>query len=215
MNCVQFERGLSEYLEGTYTSEQQAHVNSCSTCSGLLADLNYISAEAASLRELHEPSPIVWNALEAQLRREGLIRENPVTAFPSFDFFRRWRTAWLVPAAAALVIVAGIKLYQPGKAGDTSPVSHEAVKQGPASPARATSPSVSAEDRELLRMVASRPPAQQASYKAGLDQANAFIRDAEQWAKENPHDVDAQQMLIDAYQQKEMFFTLASDRGGE
>jgi hypothetical protein len=212
MNCVQFERGLPDYLEGNHTSDLQAHLNSCPACSGLLADLNVISSQARSLQEFEEPSPRVWNSLEAQLRHEGLIRNAPVAQPRLFAFLSRWRTAWLVPAAAVLVIVAGIKLYQPGRAGDTNPVSHEAVKQAPKP---ATPPVISDEDREILRMVASRPPAQQASYRAGLEQANDFIRDAEQWAKENPNDGDAQQMLINAYQQKEMLFTLVSDGSGD
>jgi hypothetical protein len=215
MNCVQFESGLSDYLEGIHTSEQQVHLNSCSACSGMLADLNFISSQAASLREFDEPSPRVWNGLEIQLRREGLIRETPAARPSTIEFFRRWRTAWLVPAAAALVIVAGVKLYQPNKAGDTSPVSHQVAKQIPSPQVHAPSSVISVEDKEILSMVASRPPAQQASYKHGLEQANAFIRDAEQMTKDDPNDEEAQQMLVNAYQQKQMLFTLASDRGGE
>ena len=120
MNCLQFENALSDYLEGSRTSEQQAHLSSCSACSSLLADLNLISAEAFSLRELNEPNPKIWNAIEAQLRREGLIRRPSRPLLP--DFFRRWRSAWLVPVAAALVIAAGIKLYHPAKIGDNQPV---------------------------------------------------------------------------------------------
>jgi len=126
MNCLQFENALSDYLEGDGTSEQRAHLNSCSTCSSMLADLNLISSEASSLRELDGPSPKVWNSLEAQLRREGLIRQPSRPSQP--DFFRRWRTAWLVPVAAALLIAAGIKLYQPAKIGDSQPVAKEQIK---------------------------------------------------------------------------------------
>src|SRR4051794_5006747 len=107
MNCLQFENGLSDYLEGDSTSEQRAHLNSCSACSGLLADLSLISAEASSLRDLDEPSVRIWNSLEAQLRKEGLIREP--SRLPQPGFFHRWRAAWLVPVAAALLIAAGIK----------------------------------------------------------------------------------------------------------
>src|ERR1700688_1862626 len=98
MNCLQFENTLSDYLEGARSSEQQAHLSSCSACSSLLADLNLISAEALSLRELDGPAPHVWNALEAQLRREGLIRQPSRPSLP--DFLVRWKTAWLVPVAA-------------------------------------------------------------------------------------------------------------------
>jgi hypothetical protein len=209
MNCLQFERGLPDYLEGSHTSEHQAHLNSCSSCSDLLADLNFISSEASSLQSLDEPSPKVWNHLEATLRREGLIRQ-PLVSRPSLvDFFFRWRSAWLVPVAAALIVVVGIKLYHPPKAGDNAPI---AKQTAPPKPAVRTPTRVSDEDREILGRVASRPPAQQASYRADLDAANSFIRDAEESVKSDPNDVYMQQMLVDAYHQKQMLYDLAVDR---
>ena len=209
MNCLQFERGLPDYLEGGHSSEHQAHLNSCSSCSDLLADLNFISSQASSLRSLDEPSPKVWSRLEATLRQEGLIRQPPVANPSLVDFFSRWRSAWLVPVAAALMIVAGIKLYRPPKAGDNAPI---AKQTAPAKPAVRTPESVSDEDIEILSRVAARPPAQQASYRADLDAANSFIRDAEQSVKSDPNDVYMQQMLVDAYHQKQMLYDLAADR---
>jgi hypothetical protein len=207
MNCGEFERILVDYLEGFHSSEQQAHVDSCSACSGLVADLQLISSQAVSLQGTEEPSPRVWNALEIQLRREGLIRPlQPSRPSPS-GFFFGWRRAWLVPVAAALAIAAGIKLYQPARVGDSGTV----AKQAGVTPA-VTTPVVSPEDRESLNQVASRPPAQQASYKSNLDDANAFIRDAEQSVKNDPNDVYAQRMLVNAYQQKQMLYDLAVDR---
>jgi len=209
MNCVQFERGLPDYLEGGHTSEHQAHLNSCSSCSGLLADLNFISSQASSLQALEEPSPRVWNQLEATLRREGLIRPPIVAHSPLVDFFSRWRPYCLKTIAAALIIAAGIKLYHPPKAGDNAPI---AKQTAPPKPAAHTPAVVSNEDREILSRVASRPPAQQASYRADLDAANSFIRDVEASVKSDPNDVYLQQMLVDAYQQKQMLYDLAVDR---
>jgi hypothetical protein len=204
MNCLQFEHTLPEYLEGARSSEQQAHLSSCSTCSNLLADLDYISAQAASLQELQDPSPRVWNVLEAQLRREGLIRQPARPTQPNFFF--RWRTAWLVPAAAALVIAAGIKLYHPTRAGDNQPVAKVTAPSAPA-----PQPAVSAEDKDMLKTVASRPPAQVAAYRNDLDQANAFIRDAQDALRNDPNDVYSQQLLMNAYEQKQMLYHLAVD----
>jgi hypothetical protein len=207
MNCLQFESHLSDYLEGATTSEQQAHLNSCSACSGLLADLHLISAEAMSLRESYEPGPRVWESLEFQLRQEGLIRE---PSRPSLrEFFHRWRAAWLVPVAAALLIAAGIKLYQPARIGDNQPV----AKQQPA--ATPVMPAVSAEDRDIMTAVASRPPAQVAAYRNDLAQANAFIRDAQAMVKSDPNDFYSQQLLINAYEQKQMVYRLAVDQDNE
>jgi hypothetical protein len=207
MNCLQFENALSDYLEGESTSEQRAHLSSCSACSGLLADLNLISSEASSLRELEGPSDNVWNLLEAQLRREGLIKQPSRPLQP--DFFHRWRTAWLVPVAAALLIAAGIKLYQPPKIGDNQPV---AKQRTPAAP---VVPVVSAEDKEIMSTVASRPPAQVAAYRNDLAQANAFIRDAQEAVKNDPNDIYSQQLLMNAYEQKQMVYRLAVDQNNE
>ena len=207
MNCLQFENALSGYLEGDRTSEQQAHLNSCSACSSLLEDLNLISTEALSLRELNEPSPNVWHALETQLRREGLIRESERHSFR--DFFLRWRTAWLVPVTAALLIAAGVKLYQPTKIGDNQPISKKTVPATPAPPA------ISAEDKEILRTVAARPPAQVVAYRNDLDQANAFIRDAQEAVRNDPNDIYSQQLLMNAYEQKQMLYRLAVDQSND
>ena len=209
MNCAEFERILPDYLEGGHTSDQQSHLNSCPVCSSLLADLNLISAQARSLQASDEPSVRVWNAIESQLRREGLIRV-PAGSRPSpAEFFFRWRTAWVVPVAAALVVAAGIKLYHPARAGDNSPVARQV-----SSPAKSV-PVVSADDKELLNRVASRPPSQQASYRRNLDQANSFIRDAEESVRNDPNDVFTQQLLINAYEQKQMLYDLAVDRSAD
>jgi len=214
MNCVEFERVLPDYLEGGHTPEQQAHLSSCSSCSNLLADLSLIVDEAPTLRAAEDPSPRVWNALEIQLRREGIIREAAFPRSPHLDFFTRWRTAWLVPVAAALVIAAGIKLYHPAGAGDTAPIAKQTPAVAPQVVAQTPRHRVSSEDQQVLNSVASRPPAQLASYQNDMESANAFIRDAEQQLKSDPSDIYAQQLLMNAYAQKQMLYELAVDRSG-
>ena len=206
MNCVEFERVLPEFLEGSHTPEQQAHADSCPVCAGLLTDLNFISGEARTLVALEDPSPRVWHMLEAQLRSEGLIRE-PHVEQERVSVFARWRMAWLVPVAAALALAAGIKLYHPFGAGDNVPVANT-----PAVTAPNTMAVISKEDQQLMNTVVARVPTQQARYRADLDDANAFIRDAEQSIKDDPNDVYTQQMLINAYAQKQMLYDLAVDR---
>lgn len=213
MNCQEFESVLPDYLESVHTSEQQAHLSSCSSCTGLVADLNFISATARELQDAEDPSPAVWNALEIQLRREGLIRETAirevVPARPAslLDFFRRRQAAWLVPVAAALVVAAGIKLSRPTGAGDTNAVARVVA------PAAET-PAISGEDEMVLSTVAARFPAQRAHYRKDLEDANSYIRDAEQSIKNDPNDVYSQELLINAYEQKQMIYDLAVDRTG-
>jgi hypothetical protein len=203
MDCVEFERVL---LEGEQNVEQRAHVNSCAACASLQADFDLISSQAKLLLGADEPRPAVWNALEAQLRREGLIRQ-PEAARPAFAGFR-WRTAWLVPVAAVLVVVAVVRLHRPAGAGDNAPVARQLPVQAPV-------PAISSDDQQLLSSVASRPAAQRAKYRADLDDANAFIRDAEASVKSEPNDVFHEQMLINAYEQKQMLYDLAVNRVSE
>lgn len=216
MNCVEFERELPEFLEGGHTPEQQAHVNSCSACSSLLADLNLISVQSRTLSASEEPSPALWYAIEAQLRREGLIRSPEVEAVHvKRSFLPQWRIAWLVPAAAALLLVAGLKLYRTTGVGDNVPVAKAPITPIPATVTTASDSvaAISKEDQQMMRTVAARVPAQEARYRADLEDANAFIRDAEQSMKDDPNDVYTQQMLINAYAQKQMLYDLAVDRG--
>jgi hypothetical protein len=209
MNCFEFERVLPEFLEGDHTPEEQAHLDSCRSCSNLLADLNTISSQAKLLVASDEPRSAVWDALESQLREEGLIRVHEfVPAKPGR--FLRWRSAWLVPVAAAFVIVAGLKLFHPGRAGDHEPIAKQAV---PAAAVAGLTP-VSREDQVVLNSVATRVPSQRARYRADLDDANSFIRDAERSMKDDPNDIYTQQMLMNAYAQKQMLYDLAVERTG-
>ena len=218
MNCVEFERDLPDCVEGSATPDQQAHLSSCPSCSELLSDLNAIASQAELLLASEEPSPAVWAALEAKLRSEGLIRGPELVTYPTTfqkSFPSRWRLAWLVPVAALLAVVGVVKLYHPaGVGGEKNPVAKQEQIVAPAPvqnvAVRARRP-VSSEDQQWLNSVAERPPATLASYRADLDQANAFIEDAEQSLKQNPNDVYTQQMRINAYEQKQMLFQLAVD----
>ncbi|HTM37137.1 MAG TPA: hypothetical protein VL156_10350 [Terriglobales bacterium] len=218
MNCVEFERGLPDCVDGSPSPEQQVHLNSCSACSGLLRDLSTIASQAKLLAAVDDPSPAVWNALEARLRSEGLIRRsepNHLTLKPSI--WQRWRGSWLVPAAAALAIIAGVKLYRPAGVGNDGPVAKpepRASVQQTASKVKARVP-LSHDDQQWLKTVANRPPAQLAKFQADLDQANSFIEDAQESLDRDPNDFYMQQMLINAYEQKQMLYELAVDNNGQ
>src|SRR6185295_9729427 len=114
MNCTEFQEILPEVFEAGRTAEQAAHLKSCPRCSGLLADLDLIAREARQLQELAEPSPRVWNSIEIELRREGVIHElpgGPVMAPRA----RGWNLgAWLAPVAALALVAFAIGVYQRG-----------------------------------------------------------------------------------------------------
>jgi hypothetical protein len=211
MTCAEFEQVLPDITEGDREFEQEQHLRSCSACRSLVADLNAISKQARTLQACEDPSPRVWNALEIALIREGLIRQPSrgelakVHAFPS-----RWRSAWLLPVAAALLVAAGIVRYE--RSND------QRIAQVVPAPAAAQTQIASAgteeavADQQLLQSVAQRAPAMEAAYKANLQDVNSYIRDAEESVRNNPNDEEAQQYLSNAYEQRAMVYEMAEDR---
>lgn len=209
MTCEEFQRVLPE-LGSRHSIEQEEHLKSCSECSDLVADLTAISQQARHLQGSEEPSPWVWNSIEVALRQEGLIRQ-PAQDHPLLHPPRlSWKLRWLVPAAAAFLVVLGVLMHQRGvgpaqlaqPAGvETADLRHPSQAEGMAS-----------DDIQLLETVGSRTPSMRAAYEENLRAVNAYIRDAEQSAHSNPNDEAAQQYLRNAYEQKAMVYEMALDR---
>jgi hypothetical protein len=206
MTCAEFQRELPDFLDEGGTIELQAHLKGCANCSGLAASLQSIAREARMLQASQEPSPRVWNSLEIALRREGLIRElrphGHGLVLPSLT--RRWgMAAWLVPAAAALLVGAAILLYQ-------RPNIKQVALNTSQSPIVAVSGDLN--DEQLLQEVSTRAPMMRAAYESNLRDVNAYIRDAQASVNADPNDEEAQQALMDAYGQRSMIYEMALDR---
>jgi hypothetical protein len=204
MNCVELQQSLAEMEDGS-SAEQRAHLEVCPKCLALLTELNLIASSASGLREASEPSPRVWNSIEIALKQEGLIRPPRADRPHPASFAARWGFArWLVPAAAALLIVLGIYLRQHApsapmaKALEAQPLSDMAV--------------AGLNDDELLQEVADKTPAMQAQYQDNLRRANEYIQDAKKDVEADPNDEEARRSLMEAYQQKAMLFDMAMDR---
>lgn len=205
MTCEEFERVLPE-VEDRHTSEQQVHLNSCSSCSGLVADLEAIAQQAKFLQYTDEPNSRVWNSIEIALRQEGLIREKQ-TPFLVPSRPRSWRVAWMIPAAALMLLTAGVVRYQ-----RSSDQTAQQIASVPADPAKEVADTSTAGDEQLLAAVSSRTPAMRAAYEANLKDVDSYIRDAEKSLKADPNDEQAQQYLRNAYEQKSMVYEMAMNR---
>jgi len=205
MTCVEFQEVLPDIMEGQRNAEHEAHLHSCSVCSGLVSDLNLISEQARFLQASEEPSPRVWNRLEIALRQEGLIRQPGRDRSLVAAFSRRWSPAWLLPVAAILVIAFGIVVYKGG------PSKQQIADKTIAAPAQVSAGN-NGDDQRLLEVVGSRTPSMRASYAANLQNVNAYIRDAEQTVQNDPNDEEAQHSLMAAYEQKAMVYEMALDR---
>jgi hypothetical protein len=204
MDCAELQKSLTEVEDGSAT-EQRAHLRNCAVCSALVAELNLIAAAASKLQAANEPSPRVWNSIEIALRREGLIqpRRADRSLLPSFR--TRWGYArWLVPLAAAFLIVLGISL----RPRSNPPI--QSVQSVAAMPAAEIVAGMN--DADLLQEVADTAPVARREWENDLRDANDYIRDAQSAVDQNPNDEDARRSLLDAYQQKAMLFEMAMDR---
>ncbi|HWF91563.1 MAG TPA: hypothetical protein VN684_04720 [Terriglobales bacterium] len=211
MTCEQFQELLPEIGGGNRNIEYETHLRSCQECWGLVSDLNAISRQAPLLQASEEPGPELWNSIESALREEGLIRssrQQPVLVLKSKP---RWNLAWMLPAAASVLIVLGVLNYQ----GKIHSVSTETAPAITAQSVNTRSPlvaSFSAEDQKFLTAIAFRSPTLRAKYERGLRDVNAYIRDAQQSALNDPNDEEAQRYLMSAYDQKAMLYQMALDR---
>lgn len=203
MTCVELQESLAE-VEDASTAEQRAHLRTCSACSALVKDLNLIITAAGGLQDADEPSPRVWNSIEISLRREGLIRPQR-TAAASFgqSLLSGSGARWLVPAAAMLLLAAGILVRERVKSNDL------------AQQAKLVAPITSQSDLnddDLIQEVSADAPTMKTQYEENLRRVNDSIREAQNLVDESPNDDDARRSLMDAYQQKSMLFELAMDR---
>jgi hypothetical protein len=205
MNCVELQSSLAEIEDGRST-EQQAHLKACAECSALVAELNLIASSASALRASSEPSPRVWNSIEIALREEGLIHPPRPKGSLLPSLRSRWGWArWAAPAAAALLIVAGLYVRQPVQVAERT------------APPSAVTPVSSVEmaglnDEDLLQEIGQATPALRAQYEDNLRRVNEYIRDAQSNVADNPNDDEARRSLMAAYQEKAMLFELAMDR---
>ena len=204
MTCVELQESLVGNESGT-SAEQQAHLRNCPECAKLVTDLLVIVCSAVDLRAAQEPHPRVWKAIEACLRREGLIRpqRRSLSLLPSFASQRSW-ARWLAPAAALLLLSLGIYLKQHA--------STSYIAKTVRAPEVVSDAAIGLNDDDLLQEIGQQSPALQAEYADNLRRVNQYIVDAKHIVADDPNDDEARRSLMEAYQEKAMLFELALDR---
>ena len=68
--CSEFQQKLPEFFDSDADLSQQPHLKTCSTCSELVRDLEYIAAQAKLLLPIHDPSPAVWENIQTALTKK-------------------------------------------------------------------------------------------------------------------------------------------------
>lgn len=238
MKCAEFQQVLPEIIEGGSSAEQEQHLRSCSACSSLVSDLNTIAREAQQLRASEEPSPRVWQSIQAgiaavQSDLDGIAyaaRDLQASEEPSprvwnsleialrrEGLIRQPRTDPLPIAARRWrfpwllpIGAAAVMAFALLVFQRASDINQATVAKPPVFQ---TDRQVSVmDDQQLLDEIGNRSPALRATYQKNLQTVDDDIQDAEQSAQANPNDEEVQQYLIDAYDQKAMVYQLAMDR---
>lgn len=93
--------GLARLVSEEPTPEDGKHLAECSSCRAELEALKEQTDAIGSLPDLRPP-PGDWEALEARLASEGLIRSSGLAVRAS-----RWRSSGWMQAAAALILFLG------------------------------------------------------------------------------------------------------------
>ena len=119
MRCSQAQKLVSEYVDGSLderrASELEKHLAACEDCREVLKDLQGIVREAREMKTVTAPDS-VWQKISGALagpRLEEPVRgevrhERPVRAFFAFR-----HPLWTAAAAALLVVIGGLALLQP------------------------------------------------------------------------------------------------------
>ena len=206
MNCQQFQEVLPYIIESGGKAEEENHLRTCTSCAALVRDLRYIAEQAKLLLPMHDPNPRVWKNIEGSLQREGLIPEGRMSPqghiTKTSTQTKNWTPVGLMMALTAVIIFAVILTsYKPRQLPQT-PVS--------AQNSAAESAQTNGDDQQLLSQLEA--PDARGAYESSLREANSYIADAQQVALQDPNDPAAQELLQDAYQQKEMLYQMATAR---
>jgi hypothetical protein len=211
MNCQQFQETLPYIIESGGGGDDESHLQTCSSCASLVQDLRYIAEQAKLLLPMHDPNPRVWNNIEQSLQREGLLPEGRmsppghITKNPTSQTeAKSWTPLGWALALTAVIAFAVVLINYKSKQLLQTP---STAQNSAADPTQFNS-----DDRQLISQLSQRAPDAQGAYEASLRDVNAYIADAEQAVRSDPGDANAQALLQDAYEQKEMVYQMATAR---
>ena len=152
MQCEEFEANLADDVTGPLSLEARRHLEGCSACRDLLADLSAIAMTAKRLPAEVNPPDRIWVAVRAQLEAEGVIREPQVIEpAPAASWWsgpaQFFRPQVLGTVAAGLLVVVGGVYFMQHQTTPTStptakptPVVTSDHKVGPTETAQAAAP---------------------------------------------------------------------------
>ena len=209
MNCQQFQEVLPYMIESGGSESEEEHLRTCQSCAELVRDLRYIAEQAKLLLPMREPSPQVWTNIEQSLQREGMLTEGRLSPPGHIKNYSTAQTkswtplGWILALAATIAFTNLVIHYQPHLPGSAA-----SAQNGGA----LSVPITENDDQQLVSTLSKQDPVVGRAYDTGLKEANAYITDAQQAVNRDPQDSMAQQQLLEAYQQKQMLYQMATAR---
>jgi hypothetical protein len=212
MDCQKFQETLPFIIESGGTGEDESHLKTCPDCASLVQDLRYIAEQAKLLLPMHDPNPRVWQGIEQSLQREGLLEGRMPPPGHSSNYSTPQQQAKAVTpvgfvlALLAVIAFTAVLFNYHSKQLPPAPLSAQNTS---AEPAQLNNGALSSDDQQLISQQA---PDARTAYESSLRDVNAYIADAQKAAANDPEDATAQELLQDAYQQKEMVYQMATAR---
>lgn len=210
MNCQQFQELLPYMIESGGSDTEEEHLRTCAACAELVRDLRYIAEQAKLLLPMREPSPKVWTNIEQSLKNEGLLTEGrmsppgQIKKYSTSEQTKSWTPlGWVMALAATIAFTNLVMNYQPHLPGGGAAAQNSGAQSAQIS---------TEDDQQLVSTLSRQDPVVGRAYDTGLKEANAYITDAQQAVNRDPQDAVAQQQLLEAYQQKETLYQMATAR---
>ena len=209
MNCQQFQEVLPYMIESGGSESEEEHLRTCQYCAELVRDLRYIAEQAKLLLPMRDPGPQVWTNIEQSLQREGMLTEGRLSPPGHIKNYSTAQTkswtplGWIIALAATIAFTNLLIHYQPHLPGSAA-----SAQNGGA----LSVPITENDDQQLVSTLSKQDSVLGRAYDTGLKEANAYVTDAQQAVNRDPQDPMARQQLLEAYQQKEMLYQMATAR---
>lgn len=217
MQCQELERVLEQWPPGALPRDAAAHVEACTSCRALVADLDAIQQAAGRLgKEDLEVAPPerVWVNLRAQLEAEGLIHAPQRAARPAAA---GWREAWWMAlprpalAGAYVALLLAAALLGAFRSGLPQVASRDVLALRTATAGLGTR--LNAVENSTIQALPKSDPTLTATLRRNLDAVDNFIALCEKSVREEPQNELAREYLYGAYQQKAELLSAMMERG--
>ncbi|HET9401187.1 MAG TPA: hypothetical protein VFO34_09560 [Candidatus Acidoferrales bacterium] len=198
MHCTEFELTFGDAGRAGLPAAAAQHLSECAACRNLAADIDIIRSAARELAIEPQAAPArVWTNLRAQLRAEGIIREQaPVSS--GWDSVLAWlKRPYVAGAYAAMALLAIAVTWQPSNGIEATESASLAGTQ-----MSATQRNLDAMEKAFTSGAAQSTSIVDIALRKNLSVVDNFIAVCEKAVKQEPHNEIARQYLYGAYQQK-------------